>query len=229
MTPTLDVVVPTLNAAALLARTLSAVDTEASGGISTITVCDGGSCDDTLAIARGSGAGVVTAPAGRGGQLAAGATAGRAPWLLFLHADTVPGPGWVETVRHFMSSPVNVGKAGYFRLRFDTPDPRARRVERLAAWRCRTFGLPYGDQGLLIARAFYESLGGYRALPLMEDVDIARRIGRRNLVALDADAVTSARRYERGGWLQRPLRNLSCLALFLAGTPPSLVARLYGR
>jgi rSAM/selenodomain-associated transferase 2 len=226
VTPTFDVVIPTLNAASSLARTLAAV---ATSGASSVTVCDGGSRDDSLAIARRSGAVVLTAPAGRGGQLAVGVTAGSAPWLLFLHADTVPSPGWVETVRNFMASPVNAGKAGYFRLRFDTRDPRARRVERLAAWRCRTLGLPYGDQGLLIARAFYESLGGYRALPLMEDVDIARRIGRRNLVALDADAVTSARRYERDGWLQRPLRNLFCLALFLAGVSPGIVARLYGR
>ena len=106
---------------------------------------------------------------------------------------------------------------------------RARRVERLAAWRCRIFGLPYGDQGLLIARAFYEGLGGFRPLPLMDDVDLVRRIGRRNLVLLDADAVTSAARYERDGWLRRPLRNLSCLALYLVGLSPRLVARLYGR
>jgi rSAM/selenodomain-associated transferase 2 len=229
VTPDLDVVVPTLNAAASLARTLAAVDREASHGISTITVCDGGSSDDTAAIARQRGATLVTAPVGRGSQLAAGAAVGGAPWLLFLHADTVPAPGWIDAVRAFVSSPANAGKAGYFRLRFDTQDARARRIERLATWRCRTFGLPYGDQGLLIRRSFYERLGGFRPLPLMEDVDIARRIGRRNLVALDADAVTSPLRYERDGWRRRPLRNLSCLALFLAGMSPRVVARLYGR
>ncbi|MDP1749806.1 MAG: TIGR04283 family arsenosugar biosynthesis glycosyltransferase [Reyranella sp.] len=226
MTPALDVVIPTLNAAPFLARTLVAV---AARETSTITVCDGGSRDDTVAIARRGEGTVVTAPAGRGGQLAAGAAAGSAPWLLFLHADTLPGPGWLDAVQSFMSTPANTGKAGYFRLRFDTHDPRARRVERLAAWRCKVFGLPYGDQGLLIARAFYEGLGGFRPLPLMEDVDLVRRIGRRNLVPLGADAITSAERYERDGWLRRPLRNLSCLALFLAGLSPRVVARLYGR
>ena len=118
-------------------------------------------------------------------------------------------------------------RAGYFRLQFDSPDPRARRVERLVAWRCRTFGLPYGDQGLLMARAFYQRLGGFHLLPLMEDVNLVRRIGRPNLVPLDADVVASARRYERDGWLLRPLRNLSCLALFSAGVPVSIVRRLY--
>ena len=119
-------------------------------------------------------------------------------------------------------------RAGYFRLRFDSADPRARRIERLASWRCRTFGLPYGDQGLLIGRAFYADVGGFRDLPLMEDVDLARRIGRRRLVALDAEAVTSAERYERDGWLARPMRNLGCLALYFAGLSPTVIRRLYG-
>jgi rSAM/selenodomain-associated transferase 2 len=222
----LDVVIPTLNAGATLAATLAALQSELSIDI---TVSDGGSKDDTVAIARGAGATVVTASAGRGGQLAAGALAGDASWILFLHADTVLEPGWTNTVRAFMSRRTNIGKAGYFRLRFDAADPRARRVERLAAWRSRRFGLPYGDQGLLIARALYEYLGGFKLLPLMEDVEFVRRVGAKNLVPLDAEAVTSAVRYERDGWVMRPLRNLSCLALYLAGLPPRTVARLYGR
>lgn len=227
MTPTaLDVVIPTLNAGATLAATLAALQGDLA---ITITVCDGGSSDDTAAIARQAGATVVTAPAGRGGQLAAGASVGDASWILFLHADTVLAPGWVNTVRAFTSRHVNIGKAGYFRLRFDSTDPRARRVERLAAWRARRLGLPYGDQGLLMARVLYEYLGGFKPLPLMEDVDLVRRIGRKNLVPLDADAVTSAARYERDGWTMRPLRNLSCLTLYLAGVPPAAIAHLYGR
>lgn len=226
MTRALDVVIPTLNAAPSLARTIDAV---AAHEASTITICDGGSRDDTAAIARRGGATVVTAPARRGGQLAAGALVGDASWILFLHADTVLAPGWANAVQAFTSRPTSIGKAGYFRLRFDSADPRARRVERLAAWRARRLGLPYGDQGLLMARVLYEYLGGFKPLPLMEDVDLVRRIGRKNLVPLDAEAVTSAARYERDGWVLRPLRNLSCLTLFLAGVPPSTIAHLYGR
>lgn len=228
MTPALDVVIPALNAASTLARTIAALRTSNVLTLS-IIVCDGGSRDETVAVAQREQAVFIKTPAGRGIQLAAGAAAGRAPWLLFLHADTVPGGGWDGAVARFIAKPSNAERAGYFRLRFDSSDPRARRVERLAAWRSRTLGLPYGDQGLLIARAFYQRLGGFRPLPLMEDVDLVRRIGRRNLVALDAEAVTSARRYERDGWLRRPLRNLSCLGLYLAGASPRFVARLYGR
>ena len=224
----LDVVIPTLNAATSLARTLAALGMPADLSL-TVTVCDGGSRDDTQSIAREGGARVVTAPAGRGRQLAAGADAGAAPWLFFLHADSRPGKGWTDAVKGFIAAPANEDRAAYFRLHFDSSDPRARRIERLAAWRSRTLGLPYGDQGLVMTRAFYRRLGGFAAVPLIEDVDLVRRIGRRRLVPLAADMITSARRYERDGWLLRPLRNLSCLALYFAGVPPRVIRHLYGR
>jgi hypothetical protein len=72
-----------------------------------------------------------------------------------------------------------------------------------------------------------ERIGGIRPLPLMEDVDLARRIGRRRLVALDVPAITSAEKWERDGWHRRSLRNLACLTLYVAGVPPRLIARLY--
>jgi hypothetical protein len=133
---------------------------------------------------------------------------------------------WAAAARQFMAD--GTAKAGYFHLRFDSADPRARRIERVVAWRSRACGLPYGDQGLLMGRDFYREIGGFHPLPLMEDVELVRRIGRRNLVELEANAVTSARRYERDGWLARPLRNLSCLALYFAGLSPNLIRRLYG-
>jgi hypothetical protein len=88
--------------------------------------------------------------------------------------------------------------------------------------------LPYGDQGLLIHRDLLASVGGMRALPLMEDVDLVRRLGRKRLIALPADAVTSAVRWERQGYLRRSARNLGCLSLWFAGVPPRLIQRLYG-
>ena len=122
----------------------------------------------------------------------------------------------------------NASRAGYFRFALASADARARRIERLVAWRCRWLGLPYGDQGLLIRRASLESVGGIRPLPLMEDVDLARRLGRRRLVALAPRAMTSAARFESGGWYLRSARNLACLGLWYAGAPESLLAKLYG-
>lgn len=228
MTTALDVVIPTLNSGASLARTLAALRGADQFALS-IIVCDGGSDDDTVGTAHRAGATVVQAPRGRGRQLGAGAHAGSSPWILFLHGDTILGAGWARVAKSFTALPTSVDKAGYFRLRFSSHSPQARRIERLAAWRCRALGLPYGDQGLLISRTLHDSLGGFRPLPLMEDVEFVRRIGAANLVALDADAVTSAARYERGGWLRRPLRNLACLALYFAGVPPDAILRVYGK
>ncbi|MBV8868527.1 MAG: TIGR04283 family arsenosugar biosynthesis glycosyltransferase [Acetobacteraceae bacterium] len=219
--PGLSIVIPTLNAASALSGTLAAVGAEAE-----VVVSDGGSEDSTPALARRLGARVLRSPRGRGSQLAAGVAAARGPWLLLLHADTRLGPGWADAVAAHQRK--GAGGAGYFRFALDSPDPRARRLERAVAWRCRALALPYGDQGLLIHRDLLERVGGVRPIPLMEDVDLVRRLGRARLAALDADALTSAAKWERDGWYRRSARNLACLALWHAGVPPRLIARAYG-
>jgi hypothetical protein len=91
----------------------------------------------------------------------------------------------------------------------------------------RLFALPYGDQGLLIGRELYAAIGGFRPLPLMEDVDIVRRIGRRRLRRLPSVAVTSAKRWREEGWFARSARNVACLAMFQMGVSVDRVARFY--
>jgi rSAM/selenodomain-associated transferase 2 len=225
----LSVVIPALNAAGELPATLAALHKgRVAGLIGEIIVVDGGSGDGTRSLAEAAGARLVEAPSNRGRQLALGGEAAAGGWLLFLHADTVLSAGWAAAARDFMARTGGAERAGVFRLVLDDPDPRARRIERLARWRGRVLGLPYGDQGLLIARGFYRALGGFRPLPLMEDVDLVRRIGRGRLELLDSDALTSAARYRKGGWWLRPLRNLTLLGLFFLGAPTGLLRRLYG-
>ena len=166
--------------------------------------------------------------ASRGRQLAAGGAAASGPWILFLHGDTALAPGWSWTVARYIARPDAAARAGYFHLGLDDPSPQARRIERLANWRARRLHLPYGDQGLLIHRDLYQQVGGFRPLPLMEDVDLVRRLGGRRLVALDGQAVTSATRYRNDGWWARPLRNLCLLSLYFLGLPPAWLRRLYG-
>ncbi|UEM24121.1 glycosyltransferase [Skermanella mucosa] len=215
-----------------LRRTLDAIGPAAAAAGWPILVSDGGSTDGTPETARRHGARVVRAPRGRGSQLAAGAAAlladGAAEWLFFLHADSVPDPSWADEAARFAAAPENRERAGYGRFALDDGAAPARRIERLVEWRCRRFGLPYGDQGLLIHCDLYRAAGGFPAIALMEDVAMVRRIGRRRLVPLPFAVTTSAERYRRGGYVRRPLRNLGCLALYLAGLPPDAVRRLYG-
>ena len=224
----ISIIVPTLNAAAWLRRSLPPL--AAFGALDLIReviLADGGSADETPAIAEAAGARLVRAETGRGPQLAAGAAVARGDWLLFLHADTVLQRGWDDAVRAFVGDPANARRAAYFGFALDDPRFAARRIAWLANLRCRLLGLPYGDQGLLIARDFYNGLGGYAPLPLMEDVDLVRRIGRRRLTMLDALAVTSAARYRRDGFWLRPLRNQLCLLLWFLGVPSRVLKRIY--
>jgi rSAM/selenodomain-associated transferase 2 len=222
----ISVVIPTLDAAAELPATLAAL--AGSAVVGEIIVADGGSGDDTVALAQAAGARVIAAPHGRGSQLAAGAGATGGAWLLFLHADCRPPTGWDAAVAGFIAAPGAAARAGYFAFALDDAAAAARRLERIVAWRCRALALPYGDQGLLISRALYESTGGFAAIPLMEDVDLVRRLGRFRLAVLPATACASARRYREGGYIRRPLRNLACLSLYFLGVPPRRIARLYG-
>lgn len=192
-----------------------------------IIVVDGESCDDTRAIALSYGARVVSSHAGRGTQLAMGAEKATGDWLLFLHADTRLADGWQSIVEAFIRDPVNLWRAGVFRLHLDDPSKGARRIECLANWRSRALGLPYGDQGLLISRKFYDELHGFQTLPIMEDVDFMRRVGRQRVVMLDADAITSPTRYQRDGYWVRPIRNLVLLCLYYLGVPPRLLSKAY--
>lgn len=219
---TTSAVIPTLDAARTLGATLHSL---AEGALAETIVVDGGSTDVTVRIATNFGARVIAATRGRGSQLAAGVAAASAEWLLLLHADTRLAPGWTYAAeQHIASDP---GRAAYFHFVLASTVPAARRLERMVAWRCRLLALPYGDQGLLIHRDLLEAVGGIRPLPLMEDVDLIRRLGRHRLAALDATAITAADRFERDGWLARSLRNLACLSLYFAGIPPRLIARFY--
>jgi len=219
----LSVVMPVLNAESGLARSLPPLAEGLKAGlIRDLVLSDGGSKDTTLRIADAAGARVVCGPATRGGQLRRGAAAAEGEWLLFLHADTLLPPGWTETVQDQM----NTGRPGYFRLCFDSGGAAAMLCAAWANLRSRAFCLPYGDQGLLISRRDYEAVGGYPDIPLMEDVAMARALGRR-LQCLPMTVTTSAARYRRDGWLRRGARNLLLLGRYLAGADPGSLARRY--
>jgi rSAM/selenodomain-associated transferase 2 len=218
--PRVSVVIPALDEAAHVERALASV-----GAADERIVVDGGSRDRTVDLARSAGAHVLVAPCGRGTQLARGAKDATGDWLVFLHADTALEVGWLDALR---ALPQDVA-GGAFRLAIDSPRPAFRAVEWGVAWRCRLFGLPFGDQGLFARRAAYLGVGGFRPFPLMEDIDFVRRLARAGRLAFPRPrAFTSPRRWERYGVVGATLRNAWLLTQFAAGRRPEDLARGYG-
>ncbi len=226
----ISVVIPTLNAEASLPDTLSAlIPAAVEGLVREVVIVDAGSADGTREIADAAGAEVVDASPSRGGQLMAGAACAKHPWLLFLHADTVLDVGWEREVSHFMER-VDSGRAraaaAAFRFALDDEGLAPRCLEGLVGLRCALLRLPYGDQGLLVPRRLYDKVGGYRELPVMEDLDLVRRLG--TVKMLRTRAVTSAQRYRREGYLRRALKNQMCLVLYALRVPAARISQFYG-
>ena len=221
----LSIIIPTLNAEAGLPDVLaSLMEGVQAGLIREVVVSDGGSTDGTLRLAEAAGAQIVTGPPGRGGQLRRGVAGSGGAWLLVLHADTHLGAGWSGIVHDAMVE----GMSGYGHLRFRAEGFAPAAVAAWANWRSRVLGLPYGDQGLLVSRALYDSVGGYPNISLMEDVALARAL-KGHLFALAFTAHTGAERYQRGGWTLHGSRNLLMLLRYLSGADPEKLAKAYRR
>jgi len=225
----ISVIIPTLNATAGLGPTLAALAPGLEDGlIREVILSDGGSDDAMNRIADAAGATLVRGAAGRGAQMRRGANTARAPWLLFLHADTSLSPDWsAEVMAHLRSAPNSSQKpAACFRLRFDGTGRAPRWIAGWANFRTKAIGLPYGDQGLLIHAETLAEIGGYPDLPLMEDVALARRLTV-PITPLAATATTSFARYEANGPFRQGAANLWRLARYTTGASPARLAKSY--
>ncbi len=221
--PAVSVVVPTLNEAAVLGRTLGALPP----GFAEVIVADGGSTDATVAIAQAHGARVTVSPPGRGPQMNAGAAAAKGDVLLFLHADTVLPADAPARIAAALAETGAV--AGAFLLGIESSDPRLAFIARAANLRTRLTRVPYGDQASFVRRAAFDAAGGFPDVPIMEDVELGRRLKRLGrIVVVPARVRTSARRWEREGVVRTTLRNAALVTLYLLGVHPRRLARWYG-
>jgi rSAM/selenodomain-associated transferase 2 len=221
----LAIVIPALDEAANLARLLPDLARDCPGA--EIVVVDGGSRDETAAVvARAPGPRLLASARGRALQMNHGARATTGDPLLFLHADTrLPG-GAAGAIEGALADPGVVG--GRFDVRFDNE----RALFRVIAWfmntRSRASGICTGDQAIFVRRADFEAIGGYPEIPLMEDIELTRRLKRRGrLRALRLRVTTSARKWEREG----PLRTIGLMwalrFLHFCGVAPARLHRWY--
>ncbi|MBI4948996.1 MAG: TIGR04283 family arsenosugar biosynthesis glycosyltransferase [Deltaproteobacteria bacterium] len=218
------VIIPTLNEAADIARAVSSAKRTAE-----VIVADGGSRDSTREIASGLGATVIETPRGRGLQMDEAAKLAKGDVLLFLHADTMLPEGWFKEIERALVDPGTI--AGAFGLRIGSTHPWFRVVEAVVRLRYRALGVIYGDQAIFARKDEFFKAGGFRKLPLMEDVDCVKRLrGLGRVRLLKGSVVTSPRRWEAGGMVGNTLKNGLILALYMAGVPPErLYDRYYGR
>jgi rSAM/selenodomain-associated transferase 2 len=222
----ISVIIPTLNEAANILQTIESVrqqDCEVE-----IIVVDGGSVDGTPEIARPY-VQVIDAPRGRAAQMNVGARATTGEVLLFLHGDSRLAPGALAQILKSLDNPGNAGRivGGTFTLAFDVDHP----MLRFYAF-CSTIDwlvFRYGDEGIFVWRSIFEAMGGYAEIPLMEDIDLLRRLPRygRRVLIRNYPITTSARRFVEHGMVRQEVLNAALVAAWFAGVKPQTLAKWY--
>jgi len=219
----LSVIIPVLNEAETIAQTLQHLQAPAVE----IILVDGGSSDQTVAIAKERGAKVILSPEpGRAIQMNTGAQYATADTLLFLHADTQLPQNYLQLVEETLVKPKTV--AGAFLLKINGQNPLLRLIEKGVNARSRFLQMPYGDQGIFLKKETFEKVGGFPILPIMEDFQLIRTLKKQGKIRLaTASVLTSARRWQRLGVIQTTLINQIIIIGYFLGIPPSQLKQWY--
>jgi uncharacterized protein len=219
----ISVVIATLNEASHLHSCLPVVPDRSE---IEVIVADGGSRDGTPEVALAKGWEVCRSATGRAAQMNAGAKIASGEALLFLHGDTQLPEDFAIHVVRVLSLPNVV--AGAFRLQIDTPTPGLKIIERFANWRSVHMHMPYGDQAIFLRADQFSAIGGFPAVPIMEDVELIRRLRKRGRIEIaPASILTSGRRWKNFGLWKTTAMNLACILAYYLGVSPSRIHRWY--
>ncbi|OLP18310.1 glycosyltransferase [Leptolyngbya sp. 'hensonii'] len=221
--PRISIVIPVLNEASTIAGVLAA----AQAGVELeVIVVDGGSSDGTLQQVQGSGVRLLQTSAGRARQMNQGAAIATGGILLFLHGDTRLPIGFDQQVRQTLAKSGVI--AGAFQLKIDCPTPGLRKIEHLVNWRSHLLQMPYGDQALFLKTETFQKLGGFPDLPIMEDFELVRQLGRLGRIAIvPLSVTTSGRRWEKLGLVKTTLINQLMIVGYVLGVSPTRLATWY--
>ncbi len=223
--PSLSIIVPALDEAAIIAGALQALAPFRQRGAEVIVV-DGGSQDGTAELARPHADRVIPAARGRGAQMNAGARIARGEVLLFLHADTSLPP---DADRLVLRALVGANAWGRFDVHIEGRSPLLALVATLMNWRSRLTGIATGDQAMFASRKIFAEAGGFPEIPLMEDIALSQTLKRiARPICLAARVTTSGRRWERHGVVRTMLMMWRLRLAFFLGADPAALARRYG-
>ncbi len=227
--PLFSVILPVWRESSIINASISRLlEQKSSGGVEIIVV-DGEQSGSTIKIITAGCVRKTICERGRARQMNNGATIARGEILVFLHVDTLLPAEAFLMIQKTMSDRRVV--AGAFDLGFDTNRRIFKITERYVHLRTRLTRVPFGDQAIFIRSGYFQELGGYRNIPIMEDVELMRRIRRRgdSIALISAKVITSPRRYTAEGILYCTLRNLTLQILYCLGVPPERLERWYRR
>lgn len=223
----LSVIIPVLNEAYIINRTLLHLLNRVDACGPEIIIVDGDPGGSTLAAVTAADVKKLKAPKGRGSQMHQGARLASGAIFLFLHADVVLPKDALLQIARVCGRPDIAG--GAFSLGIASDRPVFRLIEKMVSVRSRLTKTPYGDQAIFMKKSFYDKIGGFRDIPLMEDVDVMRRLKQAGgrIVILPDKVATSPRRWEKEGVLYCTLRNWLLITLYFLGVSPQRLAKFY--
>ncbi|GMH45522.1 hypothetical protein BSKO_13479 [Bryopsis sp. KO-2023] len=224
----LSVVIPALNEEKNIGNTLNSLKHHGLDNDPEVIVVDGDSTDDTPRIVKQCGAQVVSSARGRGVQLNAGWKKATGDWVLFLHADSLLPPGYGAMIERELSNRKAPIWGCFEGIKTDISGWSMRVVEWGVRARTRWLHMPYGDQAVFIDRHTLTSMHGFKTYPLLEDVDMVRRLGAIAAPAIvPASVTTSGRRWEKVGVWQTMVLNQCVIMGYHLGVDIGTLSRLY--